>query len=892
MKMELAKLQHQNATLEDQLSLTKIKSEESARDNNIYESQISNLKMERQIIVSEIKQLELSSVGDSALIANDCNVDDILLSLDRIRKYLDTRNSKSSSLEQTILKVQTSSQLLLSKADEAKRLVEKEKQKIMSEKEEAIKDRQNMERQLIDLKEKLEKQIANDKIVIENLEATILNQKLIINKINQSTQEYISKLKEELETLQNLYHNSIEKIGQLQEKLDNVNEDKRNQNIMLEKLKKDFDTKCKEIDVLQKQLNDLNNKPVGSVSTQTKIKTIYHDVGTQIDRDLLSMEKVTIHYDDTNTIRSERKGKKVMDMDNIALLDFKTSSQPKPSSEPQIKQEELPINEVQILTANVEPTFDYVKNSYMNYKIRCLSHGRLEQHSFSCLSDNELNEARLTSQSPDTDQNSKDSISESRTFNPNLIDIYNRRSMHTNSSKGNYGSDNIIDEKQIHEKSSAYVEFGTTDTNINGKYINDKTVTESTSHKLAEKDLFVIYKDSQSSYENRDQRKNNWQEVAVDGATVYQKKARKHSNKNNIDQESMFYNEEEEETYEENNKPKLKIKIPRIENESNSMITTSDIDKKSLDSYTLAIYATSKRISTSDTKINDSENGRHIKGSTPSLPTMSNEESYSLDRNSKEQSVHREILKTDAESTSETSKHKKSKKTDKLSKDIDNGSHHKLSRVEANVLLLEKQGLKPLDASIKPKGRDFGLEYILDTVQGEMNPSKNKNIAQDVRVTKSDEMFNLVSMKDSKPTPNKTMSTMSKSSDKSNKTFIEQSIMAKLDTNIEYENTINSLTKALENIEKDYKKKIEAIKVQYDTNIKSIINEHNQGVKSIQGLHEDTLQDIIKIHENEVENLRSMSIEAMRKAEKLEKENRVLKSKVNDRGTTGLDEVR
>lgn len=937
--MELAKLQQENSMLSDQLSVTKVKSEESSRDKHKYVSQIIQLQSEREIIVNDIKQLELKSVGDSALAPNNCDVDEILTSLDRISKTLDARTSKSSSLEQTLLKVQTSSQLLLSKADEAKRLVEREKQKIISEKEDAIIDKQIMEKQLLDLKEKLEKQIANDKIVIKDLEATILNQKLIIDKINQSTQVYISKLKEELQTLQDLYQNSVEKIGELQEKLQNMAEDKNKLLDMTEKIKADLEEKCKEVAALQTEFEALKNKPHRNMGAQAQLTDIYRNMGSQTDKELLYNEPEKKDNMESNATNTENKDKLVGHMDSINMMEIK-SPLDKKHAELELNQQPHLFNEVQILTANVEPAFDVVKSSYIDYKMKRLSPGRLEQYSISCLTDAEninAKSATTSNQLVDHPRHKKSHKSGKRyanvkTQSNNLIDIYNRQSMQTNSSKGNDESENIIRGKMVFQsqgKSTGYVtrESYDTDSNI-GKYKDSKTYGGSTSDKSTDKDLFVIYKDSESSYNNNNSNNNNskgkgtWSgkghsEIVVESVTVHPTNKGKgidiNRTKTHIGNDSFMYHENEENLEDDSIKQKLKINLPRVGIESPSIVTTSDGDKKSLDSYTIAIYSSPKRLTDSETKLNDEIDTKTIKHGTPSLPTISNDDnqylgSYnSLGVGSDEDAIRPGIMKTKAiETDSGTSKQKHSqasRKKAKVPSPFDSESHHKLSRVGADVLLLKAEQEDKTRISMR---QNFGLEYILDTVQGEVDPDVVKYYAAtEVRKTRSDERFNLVKIRektDSSPsrlsefknssTEYKTNSTNSKSSDKSQpKSYTERSIMAKLDVNGDYEKKINSLTKALENIEKDYKKKIDAIKVQYDSNIKSIINEHNQGVKSIQSLHEETLQDIIKLHENEVENLRTMSIEAMRKADKLEKENRVLKTKVQDSGTPCLDEV-
>ncbi|XP_022820749.1 sporulation-specific protein 15-like [Spodoptera litura] len=922
MKMELAKLQQENSLLSEQLSVTKVQSDEFSRDTFKIVSQVKRLQNEREIIVTDIKELELKTVGESDLAPNKCNAEDILASLDRIRKSFDARSCKSSSLERTLLKVQTSSQLLLSKADEAKKIVEREKQKIINEKEEAIIDKQHMEKQLLELKTKLENQIVKDKMIIDDLEATILNQKLIIDRINKSSQDYISKLKDELDTLQNLYKNSVDKISELQERLQSMTEDKDKLLEMIEEIKADLGKKSNEVAELQKQLDALKNKPHRNKEAQTKTTPIFRNMETQTDEELLLPVEV-------NTIDSTEPSSATRDkldyMESINLME--TNKAPLDKKHTQLEmQPERPhlINEVQVLAAAVEqPTFEVIKNSYIDYKMKRLKPGKLEQQSITCFTENDKEKTESkTNTSPKINDRAAKRAHKStkkyvnaKTQSNNLIDIYNKQSMHTDSSKGNYGSDNIANSmipSHSQAKSTGYAaheNYGT-ENNEASKYKDSKTYVASTSDNSTDKDLFVIYKDSENSYNNNNkvQSKGTWSgkghsEIVVEAVTV-------HPTNNTINIDPKNYGEKDSYIFHENIeddsvRQKLKISLPRVETES----TTSDMDKKSLGSYTIALYSSPKLLSDSDTKIN--EDGKTVKHEI-SFPTISNDDnqftgSYLnnyLRVESDEDAVRlgnrkTKVLETDSGTSKPTDFHV-SKKKPTNSTPFGSDSYHKLSRVDADVRLLKAE---PDQKSSQAGRKNFGLEYIMDTVQGEVDPDAIKYYAtKDLRKTRSDERFNLVKIRektDSSPsrlsefkmsfTEYKTNSINSKSSDKSPKSFTERSIMAKLDTNNDYELKINSLTKALENIEKDYKKKIEAIKMQYDSNIKSIINEHNQGVKSIQSLHEETLQDIMKLHENEVENLRTMSIEAMRKAEKLERENRALKTKALDCGISGVD---
>lgn len=920
MKMELAKLQNENFRLSEQLSVTKTKSDELLRNKYQYSSQIKHLQDEREIIVTDIKQLELESVGDTALTPKNCSVEDILASLDRIRESFKARTTKSSSLEKTLLKVQSSSQVLLSKADEAKKIVEREKQKIIREKEDAIIDKQNMEKELFDLKAKLEKQITNDKSVIEDLKAKILNQKLISDKINKSTQDYISTLKHELQNLKDLYEKSVKKIGELQEKLKIMTEDKSIQSVMMEEIKANLDKKSKEVAELHHQL-DILKKP-RNVEAQAKIIDILRDTGIQTEKEKLSVETDNIKATESTATMTEENiddSVNITEVNKVNIpLDKRYTQQERNAKNAHLE------NEVGILLAAVEQPFDVVRSNYVDYKMKLLSTGKLEQHSFNSLTDTEINENLSTTSSPAK----KRLGSGKRSFNSkgnNFIDIYNRQSQATSISKENEESENITTgniASQSQGKPTGYAcESFETDSNIINNYRNSQTYDGSSSGKSADKDLFFIYKDSDSSSTNNKERsKGLWSDkghpdVVIKAVTVHSTKKAKRPDKtrhqSNIKEDTLIFQENEQNSEELSIKPKLKINLPRVITESPSVNITSDIGKKSFDSYSLGLNSSQNQFSDSDTKVYEGFEGKNI---MVSLPTISDEDKqylgsydYLLRVNSDEDAAR--IMKMnegafEMESGVTKQKHSKSsRKKATTSTSFGNESHHKLSRVGADVRLLKaEQDQKVPQIGIR---QNLGLEYILDTVQGEVNPDMEKYYTdKSLRKSRSDEILNLLKMRersDSSPTKLseynnsstecKTISSNSKSSDKSpRKRYIERSIMVKLDVNNDYEIQINTLTRALENIEKDYKKKIEAIKLQYDRNIKSIINEHNQGVKSIQSLHEETLQDLIKLHESEVENLRSMSLEAMRKADKLEKENRALK-KAQVSGNMCLDEV-
>lgn len=925
--MELAKLQSENTMLEDRLSATKITNEETARDKHKYLSQISHLQHEREIIVTDIKQLEMRSVGDSALSPERCDVEDVLGSLDRIRMYLDARSSKSTSLEQTLLSVQNSYQLVQTKTDEAKKIVEKEKQKIVNEKEEAIKDKIFMEKQLVDLKKQLkllEQQISQDENVIKDLEGEILNQKLIIDKLNQSTQCYISKLEDEMKSLQLLYQNALKKTSALENQIQSFTEEKSNYANIAERISKDLEEKVREVGLLNKALAELKKEPGRNISIQTSGIPTNRNVESQADSDIKYGESENSHLKNKYNNSLENK-------DVNPVLVNKTTRDNKYNTNNKNK----PANEVQVLTANLDPTFDYVKSSYLNYKLKQLSPGRLEQYAISGPSENmDLRNDGIST--PDIEMTPyvvpKPGSSYRADPNIQVIDIYNKKSMHTNSSKviDNDDTENETDAnigaKQIKtpNKSSAFTGFGLTneslgtDSNINNEYKNSN-IFGTTSEASTDKDMFLIYKDSESNQDKSYEKKGPWSangnsEIVVESVTIRQNKnnqkqnktqrpANKNSKKREIISDS-FLNAEDEEEYEEDDsiKQKLQISLPRVENDSHSA-AASDADKKSLDSYTMAIYSTPKDYSASNynavshVKLQDDQLKTHSTESISHDNQQDRDEKRNTQRNkkrisNKKESAHRDKTRYTAPKP--------------VFRDGEE-SHHKLSRVGADVLLIKSEDDQPLDSnsSRRQKSRDFGLEYILDS-HNDPDNIKTYIAAKAVRKTRSDERFDLtkpIDRDDISPsrlselkkssTDYKTISSnsYSKSTDRTQpKSYNECSVMVKLDTVDEYENRIQYLTKTLENIEKDYKKKIDAIKMQYDNNIKSILNEHNQGVESIQSLHEETLQDILKIHENEVENLRTMSIEAMRKADKLEKENKSLKNKMLD-SSSCLDEV-
>lgn len=935
--MELAKLQSDNSKLEQQLSVTKLRTEESARDKNKYLSQVVHLQNEREIIVTDIKQLELKSVGDSSLSPDQCKVEDVLVSLDRIRKSIEAKSSKSSCLEQTILKVQTSSQLLLTKADEAKRLVEKEKQKIIMEKEDAIRDRLNMEKRVEELKNKLDNQISNDARIIKDLEANILNQKLL-------NDHNISKLKDELRALQASYKKSTSEVNALQEKVTQLAMDNEKFLKMNVKLSADLEYENKERESLQNKLEDLCNKSVRDSGTQVSDSNNYNkNVSVQTEGTYVYDYKSSCPILRPDITDQNDSGGVKTNVETVPYVNIRKSSR-QPETIPVTNllplQNPHTINEVQILTANIEPTFDFVRNSYLNYKMPRLSPGRLEQYSISNI-DTPDNSSQITSK---RDPNKVDINND-----PNLIDIYNR-SIDSVSSKVVENEVNNMNKLSPYgpTKSIDYTGLDFTNdsadsvANNHNRYQDTSFIDPVSTASADDEDLFVIYKDSDNNYkENKPLTTMDQAEMIADAVSSnnYLKKKRKESEQtkqqNNHRKEKKTYLPGsdlylKEENDDDSIKPKLNINLPRVENDSHSIIATSEGDKKSLDSYTIGIYPSPKQNSFTDINLKREFELTNSRQGSPSLPTMSNDENQTIE------SYNSLKLNSDEEINFAPGQHKiydrsqQAKKRIKISRsptlrivankednesEKDGVSRHKLDRIGAEVYLIRsKSNLHNKDqrennVTVIEQPRNFAMDYILDSVQREPSSSSPNTYITDkeLRKIKSDERFNTSQTFDFVPSGHsplkvssleyKTISnpshSYSKITDKTqSKSVVERSIMATTEDISEYESRIKYLTKALENAEKDYKKRLDAIKVQYDMNIKNILNEHNQGVKNIQGLHEETLQDIIKIHENEIENLRSMSIDANRRAEKLEKENRSLKSKIQDHSsTTGLDEV-
>ncbi|XP_045776151.1 uncharacterized protein PFB0765w-like isoform X2 [Maniola jurtina] len=890
MKLELAKLQNEKESLEDQLSTTKSFTEETLREKNQYIIIINQLQRERELIISDIRQLETSCIGDSNLVLNNCSTNEVLTSLNRIGKYI---NSKNTSLEKTYLSVQASYQLLKSKADEAKNIAEKEQRKIINEKEQTRKERVEIEKQLENLKAKMKEEKVNFEKVIEDLEGEMLNQKLIFDSIKNSKEDQLLKLIEENELLRGQCDSYDVEIKELEQKLQNAFEQKSKNVEMLENTKKELEKQENLVTVLQTQIEDLINKPTQQNAVQTIVFVTTKDNECQTDMPHHKFNVENSMLSDDNKYKDVEIVKMNVDKRPTANNSNETESH-KNYKISDIYPIAPPVNEVQILTANVEPTIDFVRNIYLKYKLKRLSPGKLEQHSIASLQETIFANGNAQGLSPSDDLISKahsPRSSDSRNLNiqlsqnkDSIIDIYNTQ-ISTNSTKITDDINAIYTDMSNKEGISLMTDLE----NNNQDY--DNTNTSQTkdgnfndSYQATEKDLFVIYKDSDSIFDGREI-PTKWKDTNSRQRTREGKS--RHSNvEGNINIEENTSDDRDDDSM----KPKLKINLPRVVNDSPSFMTNSDDDKKSLDSYSNATYASPQQIYSKTHK-----DPNHLKNLNSVPVTFGNQ----IKQIFPEKMTKHEYFDNNHSEHSVPSDTAKIEKPVKKKIVFSHDSNHKLSHVGATVEVLQNT----ISDSVDDPSEDFnvksnyGLQYILNTVQNEINPNniKNLNIIKSVHKSPSDDQFSNVgrSSQSTQLSPLKvssieygTESTYSPLPTNS----VERGTLVKMDDVDDYESKIQKLTKALENNEKYYKQKIEAVKAQYDYNVQSIVNEHNHGVKSIQNLHEERLHDINTIHENEVENLRAMSIEAMRKAEKLQVENRCLKSKLSNDALINLNE--
>ncbi|CAH2104940.1 unnamed protein product [Euphydryas editha] len=852
MKIEQAKEQNTNENLKRQLSSSKLITEETYKNKNDYFIRMKELLKERLEIISQIKQLELNSVGDSNLLLENCTINDIILSLDRIHKFI---NDKNTYLENTLTNVQASYQLLKSKADEAKIIAEEERQKIINEKIEIHRERKIIEEQL----ENLNNENLNYEKIIQNLQGEIMNQSLVFNRHKQLNENDIIKLREQNTSLQDLYNKSLYTIKELQENLDAEFKYKNFQFDEIEKLKLAVEQKNKEIVELQSYIKIIKNKPSQHFSAQT----------------FSSNEDVEIQTDTQNEFSNF--------INNNNSITTTTSTENAPELLKSLN------------TINVEPTLDFIKHTYINYKVKNLKVGRLEHYSitdFHQISD-DYNEHKLFQNDFYVTSPTSDNLNSSFK-NGSIIDICSTQ-ICTNSTKNLSDIDNHTNKNNTETLKSHSV-IDPEKYNKVSEFKRNITLNESVSS--TDNDMFLIYKESQSICDdetnigNRSWAQNGFNMI-VERATIYTNETlltKRPKAIQNINDQSDY-----EENDDDSLKPKLNINMPTVLMES-SATALSDDDVLSLDSYNKTFYNSPKWDIFSDTKINSKFSNN---GYTATNHNVNNDKK----------------LKTDQIIISKNRPHSKQKRK----KIIENKLNHSSINADTKQVLRTQSPTESILSCTNPTvavtqniqydntgesnhiKNNYGLNYILNSIQNNVDLNNQQKLESKdliaLRKSHSEKKMSdfsgilqqskLTSALKNVPTEYLTTNFMTKPT----KSVVNRGILVKLDIVEEYENKIQQLTNALENMEKDYKKKLETIKVQYESNIKHIVKEHNQGVESIQNLHEDVIREIISKHENEVESLRTMSIEAMRKAEKLENENRRFKSTLSNNDNILLDEV-
>ncbi|XP_028035820.1 girdin-like [Bombyx mandarina] len=726
-RMELDKLKNENILLEQKLSNTKLDYSDSFNSRNEILSNMNRLQNDNEIIITDIKQIELEYIGDSELSPEKCDAVDVLHSLERIRNYMETKKSKNIILEQTLLKVQSSSQLLLCKADEGKRIVEVEKQKIITEKEEAIKQRQDLEASLLDLKQKLEKQISTDQNVIKDLEAEILNKDLIINNINKSTESYITELKNDINSWQELYENATRELKHLQEQLQSIS-DEKNQ---------------------------------------------------------------TSHFIEVNYLKLEEKSEEI---------------------------------------AELQKTIEKIRN-----------------RSFTCIGTN--------------------------TSGINLV-------LEIKQDKAQQVDGNVnINIKENHFKNNYGSEIKTNDIEHNDE--TKRKIPES----VHSTDMFIVYKSSETDTPStgRSKEPTSWphqnHSEVVETLKIHPK------NQNTADYRSKKREPSTNTQTDENiaTKRGINVKLPRVELINSSQSLSLKSETSSSDTFHMA--------KPSETTFLNSE-AIEKPPKTELEPFNSHQEKV----NSIFDSIYSENYQNNIK------KSNVSGQTISLANDTE--TLNVTSRPNSSDL-----AVNPLNNNLQTKSKSknstqnelrtkIALNYVLDTIELDRNLKNTDNEnSYSTRKTQSASIlsFSLLDFNDesnlSSVSSRNGIKTMAHNLSKNQfLKFKDQGVLVRLDNYEKYEQEIDALKKTLKNTEEDFKKKLDALKLQYDNNIKNIKKEHDNGVNNLQNLHEETLHDIIKIRENEIENLRTLSIEAMKKADKLEKDNSLLKHQEQYNGLACFDE--
>ncbi|XP_050362241.1 putative leucine-rich repeat-containing protein DDB_G0290503 [Nymphalis io] len=863
---------HSKATHNMKMDLAQLGgTEDSFEDENKYLIQMKDLKDERLAIISKIKELELRYLGDTNLSKINSTLKDVMVSLNRLNKYI---SEKNSSFTTTLSNVQASYQLLKSKAKEAKIIAEKERENIIHEKEEIHRERKKLEEHLDNLKSEKK----NYEKFINDLEGEIMNQKLIFNRVKQLNECDITKLKEENLSLQDQYDNSLNVIGELQEKLNTEITDKNRYLDDIEKSKSFIEEKNKQIAELQTYFEEIKNKPTKNFTAQT---------------DLLSSTKDVYSQTDTQS--------NLIECTNENNLNMLTASIENASEILKLNKEQGNFNLTDFFkTEDGKLTVDCVKYIYMNYKVKRLSLGRLEQYSIADLHKNEMlddNERKLLN-------NLNSSVN-----NDSVLDICSTQ-MLTSTTENNCDDDNCMSKDQTESFKSC------SNDKKHKKYENDFDSNNSFKEKIAfddspastDKDMFLIYKESQSIFdeqannENKPWPQNDLINMIVERAVV-------HTNKDLLQRRQKIVKDtkkhpDDEKKYDDSIKTKLKINLPTVFTDF-STSTVSDADTKSLDSYNRPINASSRWVIHSDTKINNNSS-KNTNESNIDYTLLNITDDQVIDHNKIISKNNNEHSKQKTQTRSFKRKQYRYNdvntttiqigETQSPVKSICNSnSNPTLSRINGNTTVLKD--VRNNTNEPKRNGSNYRLNYVLDYVQNDIDFINNLNLdnIKPLRKSYSEKRFsNKSEFSESgkssvlKSSPEQSIST--KSNSKTTNAVTDRGILVKLDVaEVDYQNKIQKLTDTMKVLEKHYKNKLDAVKTQYENNIKHIISEHNQGVENIQNLHEEAVNEILNKHGNEIENLRSMSIEAMRKAEKLGNENRCLKSKLNNNMT--LDEI-
>ncbi|XP_063375851.1 uncharacterized protein LOC134663413 [Cydia fagiglandana] len=593
LKLELAVLKQSKSKIEDELSITKSQYELSSKNKQNYLSEIEDLKNDRDIIVTDIKQLEIFSVGDSELYPDDCEIERILHSIDRIKRAFEAKHAKTLSLEQTIAKVQASSQLVLNKADEAKTYFENEKQSILNEKENVMKEKNSLEKQLVDLKNELNNQISKDGKIIKDLHVEMSNQQLLFDKIHDSADKYIKTLQDEIQSLKDLYQDAHSNISELQEKLSKSMAENDEKDSIIQNIISELESKTKEISEIKLNFDNLAKDHTNNAS-QKRGSDNYRDVSSQTDN---VQHRSFFDLAGSTAKSSDEMGQ--YDLTKINKSGHRDSIKPMYDLLPQHKPP--CVNEVQILAVETTPTFDFVRASYLDYKIKRLGPGLVEHHSILPTS------ASITS-FVDVSHEMSNNFSESNdSYNTQDVEIL----------KNYEGLVDIYHSPSDGIKTSSKL-IGISIPNQNSL----ETYGQKTDGVYPNKNSKIFLSEVVQPTENYNElhttaKSQNEKHVEIAGKKS-DNRDRKHV-KSNVKFESSStipLDSNKKETDE--TKLKLKINLPRVAVESNSYVTTTDNDNYS----TFDNYSHSIQESLSDVH-NPSSSEHDTKSEPTSVPTIS-----------------------------------------------------------------------------------------------------------------------------------------------------------------------------------------------------------------------------------------------------------------------------